>query len=172
MSFHFCPEVHAGTKVACRFDEISSNSVNLHWSDDRGNFILICQSQISLALGHFRVLLCLCFKPSLSAKPFIWKWFLLAVSCSCRSKSFSHLESPWDRGTRELLTILVTSPGHSYANCFIRWSYVCNISADLMILAFFSRYHGRWIDSVWPEITFLRWRFERKPHQPVHFLKA
>ena len=27
-------------------------------------------------IGHFRVLLCLCFKTSLSAKPFIWKWVL------------------------------------------------------------------------------------------------
>ena len=31
-------------------------------------------------IGHFRVLLRLCFKTSLSARPFIWKWVLHAVS--------------------------------------------------------------------------------------------
>ena len=51
-------------------------------------------------IGHFRVFLCLCFKTSLSAKPFIWKWVLHAVSFSC--KSISHLDSLWNRGTREL----------------------------------------------------------------------
>ena len=51
--------------------------------------------------GHFRVLLCLCIKTSLSVKPFIWKWVLQAVLFSCKSKSFSHLDSFWNRGTRE-----------------------------------------------------------------------
>ena len=36
----------------------------------------------------FLSLMCLCFKTSLSAKPFIWKWVLNAVSFSCKSKSF------------------------------------------------------------------------------------
>ena len=40
-------------------------------------------------IGHFRVLLCLCFKTSLCAKPLIWKWVLQAVSFSCKPKSFS-----------------------------------------------------------------------------------
>ena len=40
-------------------------------------------------IGHFRVLLCLCFKPSLSAKPFLWKLAPPAFSFSCKSKSFS-----------------------------------------------------------------------------------
>ena len=40
-------------------------------------------------IDHFRVLLCLCFKTSVSAKPFLWKWVLHAVSFSCKSKSFS-----------------------------------------------------------------------------------
>ena len=40
-------------------------------------------------IGHFRVLLCLCFKTSVSAKPFLWKWVLHAVSFSCKSKFFS-----------------------------------------------------------------------------------
>ena len=37
----------------------------------------------------FLSLMCLCFKTSLSAKPFIWKWVLNAVSFLCKSKSFS-----------------------------------------------------------------------------------
>ena len=40
-------------------------------------------------LQHSRVLLCLCFKTNLSAKPFIWKWVLHAVSFSYKSKSVS-----------------------------------------------------------------------------------
>ena len=36
-----------------------------------------------------RVAFCLSIKTSLSAKPFIWKWVLHAVSFSCKSKSFS-----------------------------------------------------------------------------------
>ena len=40
--------------------------------------------------GHFRILLCLCFKTSLCA-PVIWKWVLHRVSFSCISKSF-----PWE----------------------------------------------------------------------------
>ena len=38
-------------------------------------------------IGHFRVLLFLCFKTSLNAKPFVWKWVLHAVSFSCKSKN-------------------------------------------------------------------------------------
>ena len=43
---------------------------------------------LASAIGHFRILLCLCFKTSLSAKPFIWKWVLHAVSFSCISSHF------------------------------------------------------------------------------------
>ena len=34
-------------------------------------------------------------------KPFIWKWILHTISFSCKSKSFSHLDSVWNWGTRE-----------------------------------------------------------------------
>ena len=61
---------------------------------------------LKFAIGHFRVLLCLGWKTSLSAKPFLWKWVLNAVSFSCKSVIFkrivSHLDSLWNRGTREL----------------------------------------------------------------------
>ena len=37
-------------------------------------------------IGHFRVPLCLCFKASLSAKPFLWKWFRFAWKwTACRT---------------------------------------------------------------------------------------
>ena len=42
------------------------------------------------SIGHFRVLLHLCFKTSLSAKPFIWKWVPHVVSFSCKSTSHFH----------------------------------------------------------------------------------
>ena len=37
-------------------------------------------------IGHFRALLCLCFRTSPSANPFIWKSVLHAVSFSCKSE--------------------------------------------------------------------------------------
>ena len=42
------------------------------------------------SIGHFRVLFCLCFKTSPSAKPFIWKWVLLTSPFECKSYSFSY----------------------------------------------------------------------------------
>ena len=42
-------------------------------------------------IDHFRVLLCLCFKASLSAKPFLsgWKWLWFAWKRNCIQNSFS-----------------------------------------------------------------------------------
>ena len=63
---------------------------------------------MSWTIGHFRVLLCLCVKTSLSAKPFIWKWILHACSFIFMQikvifvRMVSHLDSLWNRGTREL----------------------------------------------------------------------
>ena len=89
-------------------------------------FIFSCFRQI----GHFRVLLCLCFKTSLSAKPFIWKWVLPAVSFSCKSVIFmrmvSHLGSLCNRGTREL--------GNGLFNWFLLFNY------DDLLLMLFSRF--------------------------------
>ena len=48
-----------------KFDQITAAFVALHW-------LIKFRVQFKLLLiGHFRVLLCLCFKTSLSAKPFI-----------------------------------------------------------------------------------------------------
>ena len=52
-------------------------------------FLRRLNHNVLMTIGHFRVLLCLCFKTSLSAKPFMWKWVLHAVSFLCKSKSFS-----------------------------------------------------------------------------------
>ena len=41
-------------------------------------------------IGPFRVLLCLCFKASLSAKPFLWKWLWFAWKWNCMQNSFSY----------------------------------------------------------------------------------
>ena len=70
-------------------------------------------SQSNQSIGNFRVLLWLCFKTSVSAKPFIWKWDLQAVSFSCKSVIFirmvSHLHSLWNRDTKELRNSLFVS---------------------------------------------------------------
>ena len=51
-------------------------------------------------VGHFRVPLCLCFKASLSVKPFLRKWLWFAWKWNCMQNSFSsHLDSFWNRGT-------------------------------------------------------------------------
>ena len=47
---------------------------------------------------HFRVLLCLCFKASPSARPFLWNWLWFAWKWNCMQNSFSiwkvsHLDS-------------------------------------------------------------------------------
>ena len=58
-------------------------------------------------ISHFRVPLRLCFKASLSAKPFLWKWLWFCMKMKLRAelifiRKVSHLDSFWNRGTREL----------------------------------------------------------------------
>ena len=45
-------------------------------------------------IGHFGVPLFLCFKASLSAKPFLWKWLWFAWEWNCMQNSF------WNRQNR------------------------------------------------------------------------
>ena len=134
LTFTYNP-VHKGWKTSfclhilplsplCNVNKIlSSNGISLHFiifNVESGNggtdtyslgiTVIISRFCVfSNTVGHFRVFLYLCFKTSLSAKPFIWKWVLRAVSFSCKSKSFSfhlrlasHLDSLWNRGTKEL----------------------------------------------------------------------
>ena len=65
----------------------------------RGRVTLLCDRQSKFRPGskfvtwanpiaHFRVLLCLCLKTSLSAKPFIWKWVLPAGSLHANQSHF------------------------------------------------------------------------------------
>ena len=42
------------------------------------------------SIGHFRVPLCLCFKASPSAKPFLWKWLWFTCKWNCMQNSFSY----------------------------------------------------------------------------------
>ena len=75
--------------------------VDFHCWEPNGKVSLNNTDTIVCPIGHFQVLLCLRFKTSLSAKPFIWKWALHAVSFSCKSVIFirmvSHLDSFWNR---------------------------------------------------------------------------
>ena len=59
------------------------------YKEKKHNKYFVREIMWSTITGHFRVLLCLCFKTSLRTKPFIWKWLLHAVSFSCKSKPFS-----------------------------------------------------------------------------------
>ena len=59
--------------------------VDFHCWEPNGKVSLNNTDTIVCPIGHFQVLLCLRFKTSLSAKPFIWKWALHAVSFSCIS---------------------------------------------------------------------------------------
>ena len=105
-----------------RFERITNGWCSIY----RVNICTIVSFFRVKSIGHFRVLLCLCFKTSLSAKPFIWKWVLHAVSFSC--KSISHLDSLWNRGTRELGNGLLISchtllSRHQYFQQFAHLSF-------------------------------------------------
>ena len=53
-------------------------------------FCMYNKLRLHAAIGHFRVPLCLCFKASLSAKPFLWKWLLFSRKRNCVQNSFSY----------------------------------------------------------------------------------
>jgi len=57
-------------------------------------------------IGHFQVILCLCFKTSPSVKPFIWKWVWFAWKWTCRGTCFPMNGFPrrlvWHRDQRQL----------------------------------------------------------------------
>ena len=91
-------------------------------------------------IGHFRVPLCLCFKASLSAKPFIWKWVWFECKWNCMQNSFSYrkgFDSFWHRGTRELGNGLFSS----------RWIKNCHY------LALDSLRYGTQIVVLWANIS-------------------
>ena len=54
------------------------------FTSPREGAMQICKTKFYI--GHFRVLLCLCFKTTVSAKPFTWKWVLHAGSFPSKSK--------------------------------------------------------------------------------------
>ena len=51
------------------------------WRYAQGNVFRL--SKPKNTIGHFRVPLCLSFKASLSAKPFLWKWLWFAWKWNC-----------------------------------------------------------------------------------------
>ena len=64
------------------------------------------EKQQNRIIGHFRDSFYLCFKTSLAAQPFIWKW-VLHLSVVFQIKLISiwkvvHQDSFWDRGKRQL----------------------------------------------------------------------
>ena len=79
---------NANSGTSCSPSSYLSGGIEPH-SLASSNTNLASVSRLNARIGHFRVLLCLRFITSLSAKPFIWKWVLHAVSFSCKSKSFS-----------------------------------------------------------------------------------
>ena len=53
-------------------------------------FRVTCIACKTTTIGHFRVTLCLCFKTSLRAKPFTWKWVWFAWKWTRRRNTFPH----------------------------------------------------------------------------------
>ena len=118
--------------------EIKTTNVKIQWNynqilaqektEDTKMKFLKGGTFVVLLICHFQVLLCLCFKTRLRAKPFIWKWVLHAVSFSCKSKcpfhKVSHLDLFWNRGTRQL----ENGPVHvymylSFFHAFTAWTW-------------------------------------------------
>ena len=54
------------------------------------NYLFASNWYINNTVGHFQVVLCLCFKTSPSAKPFIWKWVSFAIQWTCEQNWFSN----------------------------------------------------------------------------------
>ena len=61
------------------------SSFQLHWL----HFARLLNI-LRLLIDHFRVPLCLCFKASLSAKPFLRKWLWFKWEWNCMQSSFSY----------------------------------------------------------------------------------
>ena len=72
---------------------IGSEKIPVHFNDKT----IMCLTCASLAyeeraiwIGNFRVPFCLCFRVSLSAKPFLWKWLWSAWKWNGMHNSFSY----------------------------------------------------------------------------------
>ena len=69
-------------------------------------FNVILSKVLPKTRGHFWLSLCFCFKVSLCAKPFLWKWLWFAWKWNCTQNSFSHESfctwTRFERETREL----------------------------------------------------------------------
>ena len=55
---------------------------------DKSKILYSFVSKTRYLIGLFRVPLCLCFKASLNAKPFLWNWLWFAWKWNCMQNSF------------------------------------------------------------------------------------
>jgi len=80
---------YPSSKYRCIFVSLRIPS---SWGKGGGRALVVFSPYKCSQLGLFRVILCLCFKTSLRAKPFIWKWEWFAWKWTCRQTHF-HTDS-------------------------------------------------------------------------------
>ena len=81
------------SRVSCPSDNIPDGTKRKRQAVTRGYKTKALKGYPELnclknVMGHFRVLLYLCFKTSLSAKSFIWKWVVHAVNFHANQSHF------------------------------------------------------------------------------------
>ena len=90
-------------------------------------------------IGHFRVPLRLCFKASLSAKPFLWKWLICMRMKLHAGLIFiwkvSQLDSFWNSGTRELGNGLFCPSGFTQSSSMAHAWNGCSQSSRFLLQA-------------------------------------
>ena len=89
------------------------------------------------SIGHIRVLLCLCFKTSLSAKPFLRKWvlhsFIFVQIKVIFIKMVSYVDSLWNRGTWELGNDLFLRNCWFYKLYFLQACHL-RVKSDILLI--------------------------------------
>ena len=118
-----------------------------------------------MQIGHYRLPLCLCFKASLSAKPFLRKWLWFAWKWSCMQNSF-HMKGfalidSSNRGTRELGNGLKIKTG----KCQVKSSNLTRQGMNEKLVSITRQERERGLRS--SEVYQLKGRSnERKPSKP------
>ena len=119
-------------------------------SANKKNRKLRCSDhQVRCIRKCLRVALCLCFKTSPSAKPFLWKWLWVAWSWTCMQNSFSYerfsqLDSFWHRGKWPIITH--PPEDHFFFVFFVFFCSICKNSPRELSL-----WMKRWIELTLPE---------------------
>ena len=78
---------HSFLKRRLSFHHVLS-STRQQWKNQPHSFTV--SSGATLPIGHFRIPLWLCFRASLSAIPFLWKWLWFAWKWNYMQNSFSY----------------------------------------------------------------------------------